>query len=96
MKKNIKINYQARLELAQIYEYISKNSKFYAKETIYEIGKRIKYLLFFPEMGKIVDASKNTRQIIYKSYKILYIFDSKNIYILRIFHCSRDISNLKF
>lgn len=96
MKKNIKIDYQAKLDLAQIYNYISKDSKFYAKKTIYEISKRINYLLIFPEMGKIIDTNKSARQIIYKSYKILYIFDSKNIYILRIIHTSRDISNLKF
>ena len=96
MKRNIKINYQAQLDLTQIYRYISQDSKFYAHKTIYEISERINYLLFLPEMGKIIDTTKNVRQIIYKLYKIIYIFDSKNIYILRIIHTSRDISNIKF
>ncbi|MBQ3145962.1 MAG: type II toxin-antitoxin system RelE/ParE family toxin [Clostridia bacterium] len=39
---------------------------------------------------------RSIRQIIYKSYKILYRFNSEKIYILHIIHHSRDISNLKF
>ncbi len=43
-----------------------------------------------------INKRENIRQIIYKSYKILYKFDSKNIYILHIIHHSRNILNLKF
>ena len=82
-------------ELQQIREYISKDSKFYANKTIDEINKRIQNLLLFPEIGRVIDKNKNTRQIIYKSYNILYKFDSKNIYILHIIHHSRNISYLK-
>lgn len=46
-------------------------------------------------MGKVINEKRNIRQIIYKSYKILYKFDLENIYILHIIHHSRDISNLK-
>lgn len=95
MKKKIEISYQSELELAQVYEYILKDSGFYARKTINEINKRINYLLLFPEMGKVIDTSKNVRQIIYKSYKILYKFDSENIYILHIIHHSIGVSNLK-
>lgn len=86
----------ARQELLQIKWYIAKDSEFYANKTISEINKRIKNLLLFPEMGKVIDKDNNIRQIIYKSYKILYRFNSENIYILHIIHHSRDILNLKF
>lgn len=86
----------ARQELLQIKWYIAKDSEFYANKTINEIDKRIKNLLLFPEMGKVIDKDNNIRQIIYKSYKILYRFNSENIYILHIIHHSRDILNLKF
>lgn len=75
--------------------YIAQDSEFYANKTVNEINKRIENLLFFPEMGKVINEKRNIRQIIYKSYKILYKFDSENIYILHIIHHSRDISNLK-
>lgn len=83
-------------ELIQIKWYIAQDLEFYANKTVNEINKRIEKLLFFPEMGKVINKKRNIRQIIYKSYKILYKFDSENIYILHIIHHSRDISNLKF
>lgn len=86
----------AQQELIQIKWYIAQDSEFYANKTINEINKRIDNLLLFPEMGKVINEKRDIRQIIYKSYKILYKFDSENIYILHIIHHSRDISNLKF
>ena len=83
-------------ELIQIKWYIEQDSEFYANRTVNEINKRIKNLLLFPEIGKVINEKRNIRQIIYKSYKILYRFNSNNIYILHIIHHSRDISNLKF
>ena len=86
----------AQQELIRIKWYIAQDSEFYANRTVNEINKRIENLLFFPEMGKVINEKRNIRQIIYKTYKILYKFDSENIYILHIIHHSRDISNLKF
>lgn len=86
----------AKQELMQIKWYIEQDSEFYANKTVKEINKRIDNLLLFPEMGKVINEKQNIRQIIYKSYKILYRFNSENIYILHIIHHSRDISSLKF
>lgn len=96
IKREIIISEYADQELEQIYNYIGQDSEFYASKTINEIYKRIKNLLLFPEMGKVIDKGNNIRQIIYKSYKILYSFNSDNIYILHIIHHSRGILNLKF
>lgn len=93
---NIEIKKKAQRELRAIEKYISRDSKFYADKTIFEIKQRIANLLYFPEMGKKVVVNNNIfRQIVYKSYRIFYQIDSNNIYILSIFHHSRDISNLK-
>lgn len=86
----------AQQELIQIKWYIAQDSEFYANRTVNEINKRIDNLLLFPEMGKVINEKRDIRQIIYKSYKILYKFNSENIYILHRIHHSRDISNLKF
>lgn len=87
---------RAQQELVQIKWYISQDSEFYANKTVNEINKRIDNLLIFPEMGKLINEKQEIRQIIYKSYKILYRFNSNKVYILHIIHHSRDISNLKF
>ena len=94
---NIKIRKRAKRELKSIRKYISKDSIFYANKTIDEIIERTLMLKYFPEIGKQIELDgKIVRQIIYKSYRIFYQIDSNNIYILSIFHHSRDISNLKF
>ena len=94
MKVELEIN--ATISLIQIREYIAKDSIFYANKTIEEILKRTNNLGYFPYMGKEVEIhGKKVRQIIYKSYKIFYKLKFNRIYILQVFHHSRDISNLK-
>lgn len=48
-------------------------------------------------MGRYVPEfnSKTIREIIYKSYRIIYYIDSKNIYILKILHHSQNIIKFK-
>lgn len=88
---------RAKRELKAIRKYISRNSIYYANKTVDEVIEKIQLLKNFPEMGKQIEIDgKIVRQIIYKSYRIFYQLDSNNIYILSIFHHSRDISNLKF
>lgn len=89
------IRARAKQDLQQIKEYIVKDSVFYAHKTITDIKNKINYLKLFPEMGKIIELNDiKVRQLIYKSYKIFYIFNSKNIYILRIIHHFRKLFNL--
>ncbi len=94
---HIKIRKRAKIELKAIRQYIAKDSIYYANKTVDEIVEKIQLLKHFPEMGKQIEIDgEKVRQIIYKSYRIFYKLDSNNIYILSIFHHSRDISNLKF
>ncbi len=89
---NIKFKIDAKEDLSQINEYISKDSIYYANKTTEEIIEKIKYLLIFPYMGRKTPEFNNVnyRELIYKSYRIFYKVNS-NVYILKIFHHSRDI-----
>ena len=91
---NINIEIEAKADLKQIQEYISKDSIYYANKTINEIINKTEYLLMFPCMGRKIPEFDNTnfRELIYKSYRILYKVNS-NIYILNVFHHSRDFLN---
>ena len=84
----------AEEDLENIKNYISKDSIYYANKTIEEIINKTEYLLMFPYMGRKIPEYNNInfRELIYKSYRILYKVNS-NIYILNIFHHSRDILN---
>lgn len=92
--ENIELKQNAREDLRQIRRYIARDSIYYADKTIEEIIKRIRNLSLFPYMGrKIPEYDKiYLREIIYKSYRILYKVNS-NIYILNVIHHSRDILN---
>lgn len=94
---NIVIERKASKDLDEIRRYIERDSQFYANKTITEIFKKIDNLKYFPYMGRYVPEynSKKVRELIYKSYRIIYNFDSQNIYILRVMHHSRNISQLK-
>lgn len=89
---DIKLELDAREDMRQIEEYISKDSVYYANKTIEGIVEKTKYLSMFPYMGRKIPEFNNTnfRELIYKSYRILYRVNS-NVYILKIFHHSRDI-----
>lgn len=91
---NINIEIDARTDLKQIQEYISRDSIYYANKTINEIINKTEYLLMFPYMGRKIPEfdNKNFRELIYKSYRILYKVSS-NIYILNVFHHSRNFLN---
>lgn len=83
--------------MAEIKNYIERDSVYYANKTIADILRRTENLKLFPSMGRYVPEvnSKEMRELIYKSYRILYTFNSKNIYILRVIHHSRKISKLE-
>lgn len=84
----------AEEDLENIKNYISKDYIYYANKTTNEIINKTEYLLMFPYMGRKIPEynNENFRELIYKSYRILYKINS-NIYILNVFHCSRDILN---
>ena len=90
----IVLKQDAEEDLESIKNYISKDSIYYANKTVDEIINKTEYLLMFPYMGRKIPEYNNInfREIIYKSYRILYKVNS-NIYILNIFHHSRDILN---
>lgn len=83
---------EAEDELESIKLYISKDSIYYANKTANEIIDKTVNLSIFPYMGRKIPEynNPNLREIIYKSYRILYKVNS-NIYILNIFHHARNI-----
>ena len=91
---NINIEIEAKADLKQIQEYISRDSIYYANKTIQGITEKIKYLSMFPYMGRKIPEFNNVnfRELIYKSYRIFYKVNS-NVYVLKIFHHSRDFLN---
>lgn len=81
----------ASLDLKNIYHFIARDSKFHAKRFTNALKNRIDSLSQFPEKGRPIylDEHPTIRQVLYKSYKIIYDFDGSRVSILVITHQSR-------
>ena len=87
---------KANNDLIDIYNYISKDSIYYAMKTVNEIINKIEILRIFPYSGRILNdiVNEEYRELIYKSYRIIYKIKISTIYIHRVWHSAREISNI--
>ena len=91
------ISNNVKNDITEIYNYIVKDSIKYANETVNNIYSRIYDLGDSPYLGRYVPelTNKSYREIIYKSYRIVYeILEEKNtVYIHFVVHARRDLKN---
>lgn len=82
----------ARNDLRSIYDYIARDSLFYAEIFIDRLMTAAGRLEKYPQSGRVVPeiSDKNVREIIYRAYRIMYLIDGDNIYITQITHCAQD------
>ncbi len=83
---------QAANDLKNIFEYISKDSKIYAKQHIERIRSKTILLRANPYIGRKVPEfnDKNIREILFGNFRIIYkISNEETIDILTVFHASR-------
>ena len=80
-------------DILQVYSYIYQDSVYYAVNTINGIGKRTDNLGIFPYKGRKVPEYNiyNIRELIYKSYRIIYEVQLDKIIIHRIWHSARKL-----
>jgi toxin ParE1/3/4 len=80
-------------DLREIIEYIAKDSAVYAERTGVRVVEAPRQLEQFPLSGRIVPEFKesNIRELIYGSYRIIYLFQTDICYIVAVVHASRDI-----
>ena len=83
----------AKNDLIQIYNYIYQDSIYYSIKTVNDIINLTNYLEFSPYMGrKIPEHNRKTeRELIYKSYRIIYRVQSEKVFIRRIWHSARNL-----
>ncbi|MCD4772955.1 MAG: type II toxin-antitoxin system RelE/ParE family toxin [Bacteroidales bacterium] len=84
----------AKTDLKEIFDYISLDSKRYARLQVERIQQRTKILKFHPNLGKIVGEIDNPKikEIIEGNYRIIYRnVNEKRIDILLVHHEARDL-----
>lgn len=83
---------QAALDLKNIYEYISMDSRLYAAIHIKRIREKARLLRKQPLLGRIVPerGDENIRELIFGNYRIIYRFViQEQIDIITIYHSAR-------
>ena len=93
----VQINWtvQAKDDLKGISDYISLNSKKYAKLQVLKIISRTQVLKSHLRIGKVVDEiqNQNIRELLLGRYRIIYkIITKSQIDILSIHHSARDLT----
>lgn len=93
----VRINWTVRAlaDLQEIYDYIARDSKFYARATSKKLRNRVKVLKSqIYAGGKIPELNReDLRQLIEGSYRIIYkIVNENQIDILLIHHAARDLN----
>lgn len=86
----------ANEDLVQIYNYIYRDSIYYSIKTVNDILNLVDNLKTSPYMGRKVPEydMENQRELIYKSYRIIYKIESGRVFIRRIWHTSRLLSKI--
>lgn len=81
----------AAADLEEICDYIAKDSEHYARAFAQGVIKAIERLQNFPESGRIVPEynQKDTREIIFQNYRIVYRIKSDAVEIVAITHGTR-------
>lgn len=84
---------EARQNLLEIKNYIANDSLFYAEKLVKGITGKVKVLRNYPEIDKIVlHTDKATfRRLLYKSYCIVYVLQRSSVYIVTVYHQSRQL-----
>lgn len=86
---------EAKQDLKEIYDYISPDSKRYARHQIDRIFNKTQVIKNHIKVGRIVEelSQPEIREIIEGNYRIIYkIKDEKSVDILMVHHAARNLS----
>lgn len=83
--------------LSSIYIYISQNSPQYAQRLVERLTRRSEQIANFPLSGRIVPEfeTKQIREIIEGSYRIIYYIKSEQIDVLAVLHTSQHLDSIE-
>ncbi|HLO84023.1 MAG TPA: type II toxin-antitoxin system RelE/ParE family toxin [Nostocaceae cyanobacterium] len=83
--------------LSSIYSYIAQNSPQYAQRLVERLTNRSEQIAQFPLSGRIVPEfeSKQIREVIEGSYRIIYYIKPEQIDIIAVLHGSQQIQSME-
>ncbi len=83
----------AVFDLENIRDYIAKDSIYYAAIFVEKIITAIEKVADFPLIGRVVPEcqNKNTRELLYQNYRIIYKVSNKAVFILTVIYGGRNL-----
>ncbi len=85
----------AEADLDQIYDYIARDVPCYAEQFVDRLIEAVGALQDYPKLGRRVPEAKDredVRELIFQSYRIIYLLEAEHVYILTVIHGSRDLA----
>ncbi len=83
----------ATRDMRDIEEFIARDSSLYAVAFVNRLVEVTRELAQFPRMGRVVPEFKREqlREVIYRTYRIVYVLTDEEVVILRVVHSARDL-----
>ncbi|MFH0926510.1 MAG: type II toxin-antitoxin system RelE/ParE family toxin [bacterium] len=80
--------------MSNIYNYIARDSKYYATKVSQDIVERSEKIERFPESGRIVPELDDfkIREVFIYSYRLMYKISKQSIEVLAVIHFKQDFS----
>lgn len=98
MVREIEWSEHSRIDLEEIYEFIDKDSKQYARIQVINIREAVSKLLDFPARGRRVPEFHRSpyREIISGNYRVIYRYNQKKekVFIMAVVHGKRLLKNV--
>ncbi len=90
----VKWTIPAELDLKNIYDYIARDSKYYAQKVSQDIVDKSEKLEYFPEIGRVVPEIEDTniRELFIYSYRLIYEVIPEGVQILALIHGKRNFT----
>lgn len=96
MARTVRWTETATEDLAEVAEFIGRDSRFYAAALVREVRGAARSLRTFAERGRVVPEidAPDIREIFIKSYRLIYQVTADHVFILAFVHGARDLTAL--
>ena len=85
----------AEAHLDDLYHYIARDVPYYAEQFVDRLIEAVGALKDHPRLGRRVpeaDDREDVRELIFQSYRIIYLVESEHVHILTVIHGRRDLA----
>jgi toxin ParE1/3/4 len=85
----------AEADLDELYDYIARDVPYYAEQFVSRLIEAVGVLQDHPKLGRQVpeaEEREDVRELIFQSYRIIYLVETNQVSILTVIHGSRDLA----